>query len=205
MANHPQDWRYPQAAGSAGPPAAMVNAVRLMYAGAVITVVLAVTVVLTMHSSQTVHIGNPASGQYKAGYITGGLIAGLVAGVPWLWMAWANKRGRSWARILSTIFFGLLTLYTAASFAALPAAPTIVIIIEWAAGLAATVFLWQRQSSQYYRVLSQSADDAPPPLGQQYGQQQQPYTPSPYGQSPQHSSGRPPYGQPGPGQPSQYG
>jgi hypothetical protein len=167
MANYPHDRHYPQAAGPTEPPASMVNAVRLMYAGAGVAVVFGLTAVLTMHSSRTVHLGNPASGAYKAGQIAGGVIGGLIIGGLWLWMAWANKRGRSWARIVSTVFFGLLTPYAAGSLAStLPTALKIVVIIEWAAGLAAIVFLWQRQSSQYYKAVSQPTGHAPVPNGQ---------------------------------------
>jgi hypothetical protein len=134
----------------------MMRAVRLMYAGAGIAVVLGVIVALTVHG-RPIHIGDPASGAYRAGYVIGGAITGLIAGGMWLWMAWANKRGRSWARILSTVFFGLLTLYAAVGLVALPAAPEIAVIFEWAAGLAAIVFLWQRQSSHYYKAASQLA------------------------------------------------
>jgi len=224
MANYPHDRHYPQAAGPTEPPASMVNAVRLMYAGAGVAVVFGLTAVLTMHSSRTVQIGNPASGAYKAGQIVGGVIGGLIIGGLWLWMAWANKRGRSWARIVSTGFFGLLTPYAAGSLAStLPTALKIAVIVEWAAGLAAIVFLWQRQSSQYYKAVSQPTGHAPVPngqLGHQYGQQpyaQQPYNP-PYGQPSLHGQpsqeqdpyGQPQYGQPGHGQPqhgrpSQYG
>jgi len=156
MARPREDWHYPQVAGPAELPASMMRAVRLMYAGAGIAVVLGVIVALTAHG-RPIHIGDPASGAYGAGYVTGGAITGLIAWGPWLWMAWANKRGRSWARILSTVFFGLLTLYAGVGLVALPAAPEIAVIFEWAAGLAAIVSLWQRQSSHYYKAVSQLA------------------------------------------------
>jgi hypothetical protein len=162
MVKSPEDGHYLQTAHRAGLPASMVNALRLMYAGAGIAVVLGFTIALTTHS-RTLHMGDPASGTYKAGYVTGGAITGLIAAGLWLWMAWANKRGRSWARILSTVFFGVLTLYTAAALVALPAAPRIVILLEWAAGLAAVVFLWQRQSSLYYQTGSHPARYTPMP------------------------------------------
>jgi len=160
MASTPEERHYPQAAGPAGLPASMVNALRLMYAGAAIAVVLGVTIALTTHT-MTVHVGDPASAAYKAGYVAGGAIGGLIAGGLWLWMAWANKHGRSWARVLATVFFGVLTLYAAAGVVALPAAAKIVIIIEWAAGLAAVIFLWRRQSSDYYRAVSQPVGHPP--------------------------------------------
>jgi hypothetical protein len=85
----------------------------------------ALTVVLTLHS--TPHTANASSGAYKAGRIAGGAISGLIAGGLWLCMAWANKRGRSWARIVSTVLFGLLSLEAAASLpGTLPAALKIV-------------------------------------------------------------------------------
>jgi len=133
----------------------MVNAIRLMYAGAGIAVVLGVTISLTTHG-RTLHMGDPTSGAYKVGEVIGGAISGLIAGGLWLWTAWANKRGRWWARILSTVFFGLLTLYALAGLVALPEAPKVVIILEWAVGLAAILFLWQRQSSHYYKAANQS-------------------------------------------------
>ena len=160
MANLPEDRRCQQTAERAKLPASMVNALRLMYAGAGIAVVLGLTIALTTHS-RTLHIGDPTAGAYKAGYVTGGAIIGLIGGGLWLWMAWANKRGRSWARTLSTAFFGLLTLYAVAGLITLPAALKIVIILEWAAGLAAVVFLWQRQSSYYYKPVSPSAGYPP--------------------------------------------
>jgi hypothetical protein len=207
MANCPQDGHYPQAAGPAEPPASMATAVRLMYAGAGTAVVLGITAALTTHSPRrVVHIGNPASGGYKAGEIIGGVIVGLVAGGLWLWMAWANKRARSWARILSTVFFGVLTLYVAGSLAStLPTALKIVVIAEWVAGIAAVVFLWQRQSTRYYKAVNQPGGYTPVRWVPQHGQRryaQQPYNPSSYGQPPLYGQPpQPPYGQPQYGQP----
>lgn len=160
MAKPSEEGRSPRTAERAELPASIRNALRLMYAGAGIAVVFGATVALTTHS-RLVHGGNPSSGAYKAGYVVGGAITGLIAAGLWLWMAWANKRGRSWARILSTVFFGLLTLYAAVGLVALPAAPEIVIILEWAAGLAAVVFLWQRQSSHYYKAVNQPTSYTP--------------------------------------------
>ena len=38
------------------------------------------------------------------------VIGALIAIGLWLWMAWANRRGRNWARIVSAVFFGINTL-----------------------------------------------------------------------------------------------
>ena len=42
--------------------------------------------------------------------ITVTIVFGLVVIALWLWMARANGQGRNWARILSTVLFGLATL-----------------------------------------------------------------------------------------------
>src|SRR5260370_33451800 len=98
----------------------MRYALRFMYAGARIAVAFGVTMALTTHA-RVLHGGNPASGTYKAGYVAGGAIAGLIGAGLWLWMARGNKRARSWARVLATVFFGLATLETAVGLRALPA------------------------------------------------------------------------------------
>ena len=42
--------------------------------------------------------------------ITLEIVLGLAVAALWLWMARANGHGRNWARILSTVLFGLATL-----------------------------------------------------------------------------------------------
>jgi hypothetical protein len=99
----------------------------------------------------------------------------------WLWMAWANKGGRSWARITATVFFGLLTagelalliksltgeIFLTAGYSLLVS----FFFVYWLAGLSAVVLLWQRSSSDYYaaagnrskaiRVASRKPHDQP--------------------------------------------
>jgi hypothetical protein len=85
-------------------------------------------------------------------FIVGGLIgAGL-----WLWMAWGNRAGKSWARIVSTVLFGIDTI---SALTALGGATTvsgggptrIYGLVVWLIGLAAIILLWQRASSDYFR------------------------------------------------------
>jgi hypothetical protein len=89
-----------------------------------------------------------------------GLPGGLIGTGLWLWMAWANKGGRSWARIMATVFFGLLTAGELAGLIKfitgtnrLTAGSSLVVaflVVYWLAGLSAVVLLWQRSSSDYY-------------------------------------------------------
>lgn len=87
----------------------------------------------------------------------------LIASGLWLWMAWANRGGRSWARIMATVFFGLLTAGGLAWLiigltGKIPSLTDVSIIVSlflvyWLAGLSAVVLLWQRSSSDYYTAV----------------------------------------------------
>src|SRR5258708_40124314 len=85
MARPPAARAHRQTAERAEPPAAMRNALRFMYAGAGIAVAFGVTMALTTHT-RVLHGGNPASGTYKAGYVAGGAIAGLIGAGLGLWV-----------------------------------------------------------------------------------------------------------------------
>ena len=45
------------------------------------------------------------------------VISGLLAVALWLWMALVNGRGRKWARVVATVFFGISILSIAANLA----------------------------------------------------------------------------------------
>src|SRR5260370_29483422 len=184
------------------PAPSVVNGVRLMYAGAIVAVINAIVGALTVHTLKTMiqqrQPGLSPNGVNAAvaAVIVLAVVGGLISAGLWLWMAWANKRGRSWARIVATVFFAIYTIGVLTSFAQTNTVPSRIIgIVEWATGPAAIVFLWQRQSSNYYAAIKGQTRYPKVPYGQSpYGQQQ-------YGQ-PQY--GQPPYGQPPYGQP-QYG
>jgi hypothetical protein len=72
----------------------------------------------------------------------------LIAIGLWLWMAWANGRGRSWARIVSSVLFGLDTIWLI--FSGARTVTTLIFIgLGWLVGLAALIFLWRKDTSQY--------------------------------------------------------
>lgn len=81
-------------------------------------------------------------------YIVIVVVVLLVALGLWLWMAWANGRGRSWARIVSSVFFGLNTIWLV-FFGTRTTASLVLIGLGWLVGLAALIFLWRRDTTQY--------------------------------------------------------
>ncbi|HEY0933457.1 MAG TPA: hypothetical protein VGD91_06890 [Trebonia sp.] len=140
------------------PPPALRNAVRLMYLGAVLEVIQLVAALATISSLKAAILRVDPS--YTAAQLHNAEVASTVSVVVgvvitiglWLWMAWANGRGRRWARIVSAVFFGINTLDLAVSFARVHATATVIVaVLIWLVGLAAIVLLFRRESSSYYQ------------------------------------------------------
>ncbi len=165
---------YPQYPGQTGMPAkpptpqTVQNAFYLMLAGAALTLVGAIVgttgtsklrdTVRTQHPDFTTTQVDNAVHFGVAVAIVGGLIeVGL-----WIWMAFANRSGKNWARITSTVFFGIscigvigLLAASAGSgpFSAQKASGLGVAIgiVNWLVGLAAIILLWNKQSGPYFK------------------------------------------------------
>jgi hypothetical protein len=157
---------YPSGGQSAEPqrppaPAQVRTAVKLMYAGAAVwTVLLISALVLIIVDSKAGHAtldGHALHGRSVP--VTVAAVFGLVVIALWLWMARAAGQGRSWARILSTVLFGLATLQLRGVFAApvshlgagLIVLGLIVPVLGWLAGAAAVWLLWRPASSAFLK------------------------------------------------------
>ncbi len=83
-------------------------------------------------------------------FIAGGLIGAAL----WLWMAQSCRAGKSWARVVSTVFFGIDTLSVLVGATAVQGGglSRIYGFVVWAIGLTAVILLWQRASSEYFRA-----------------------------------------------------
>ncbi len=163
---------YPTgSAGNAMPqrppqPQTVVNAVRLMFAGAALGVLGVIftlafsgrikravgkaavksNATLRSEGKKTLTVAEIHSLESATVAI---LVIVLIVGVLlWLWMAWANGKGGSWARIVATVLFALNTIYLVlvASRAAVTA---IFVGLSWLIGLAVIFLLWRRESSAY--------------------------------------------------------
>jgi hypothetical protein len=87
------------------------------------------------------------------------LVATLIGAGLWLWMAWATRSGRPWARTVGTVLFGVNTVMapfavlvdlgflSAGSMQALLALAA----FRWLLALAVVVLLWTPESGRYYR------------------------------------------------------
>ena len=144
-----------------GPPASVLTAVKIMYAGAVVSAISLILTLVTIGSLRTAihnrdHSLTPSqlhSAEVVA--VAAAVIFGLVGIGLWLWMAYANKAGRNWARITSTVFFGIDTISLLAGLRqAEPVLTRVVSIVIWLIGLAAIVLLWRKESSEYFAATS---------------------------------------------------
>jgi hypothetical protein len=79
------------------------------------------------------------------------VIGGLIGVGLWLWMAEMNKRGRSWARVLSSVFFALDTLSLIEGMTqSTPALSKVLAVATWLVGLGAILLLWRPESSAFF-------------------------------------------------------
>jgi hypothetical protein len=146
-----------------GPPSTVLTAVKLMYAGAAVSAISLIVTLVTISSLKAaIRKKSPnltASQFHAAEVITVGaaVVIGLIGIALWLWMAWANKAGKNWARITSTVFFGLSTLGLLGSLAqAGTLLSRLVSLVSWLVGLGAIIMLWRRESSEYFAASRQS-------------------------------------------------
>jgi hypothetical protein len=142
---------------SAERPASVRNAVRLMYAGAALSAVVVIVTLVSVGSLKATiltrypHYTSTQVHNAEVAAVVTSVIGGIIAVGLWLWMAWANGRGRRWARIVAAVFFGINTLDLLVSFARVHAvAPLIVGILVWVAGLGAIVFLFSKDSAPFF-------------------------------------------------------
>jgi hypothetical protein len=94
----------------------VINAVKLLYFGAVVELMAAITIAATFGAVKaSVAARNPDfSADAWHAIVTGQLdplVVNSVLGVGfWLWIAWSIGRGHLWARAAFVLFFGLTTL-----------------------------------------------------------------------------------------------
>src|SRR5437868_2317902 len=97
-------------------PSSVLTAVKLIYAGAALSLI-SLIIGLTQKDAfrKMIATRNPNLTQSQLdvsvniGLAFGALVALLGVGL-WLWMASANKKGYNWARVVSSVLFGINTL-----------------------------------------------------------------------------------------------
>ena len=151
-------WPAQPAAARPGIPRSVLTAVRLMYAGAAVSVVnVVVSLAAISQIKTTFEARHPLAQDSAQGAATlaaaGVIISGAVGIGLWLWLASASRKGRSWPRMVGTILFGLDTigLLGALGRAGIPTIKVFGVLI-WLIGLITVISLWRRQSSGYFHA-----------------------------------------------------
>ena len=148
-----------QPAGPLRPPAPapVLTAARFMHGGAIGTaayLIVALPFIGDIHGKVLGHRLTPTPLT-----ITLVILAGLAVIALWLWMARATSQGRNWARILSTVLFGLATLQLRIGNHGV--AQVFFAVLTWLSGLAAVWLLWRPASSAFFKS-AKAARSRPP-------------------------------------------
>ncbi len=144
-------------------PAPVRTAVKLMYAGAVVSsvpLIIALAYIGDINNYHLTVLGHHLTTaqllHWRPLIITVMLVALLVVPALWLWLARANGQGRNWARILSAVLAGLATLQLAGNTGD-GIALVLSSVLTWLAGLAVVWLLWRPASSAFFRRRQQAA------------------------------------------------
>jgi hypothetical protein len=146
-------------------PKSVLNAVKLMYVGAALSLVGLILGLVSLGSLKTAILQAAANAhkhltatQLHDAQIAGVafiIITGLIGVGLWIWMARMNGAGKSWARVVATVLFALNTISALESIARPTASVTKILgLLIWVAGLGAIVMLWQRESSDFFNAQS---------------------------------------------------
>lgn len=138
-------------------PNSVQTAVRLMYAGAALSVIELIVGLTTIGSVKTAiqkaypHYTASQVHSLEVASIVIGVLVGLISVGLWLWMARANAAGRNYARITGTVFFGLSTLFLLLSLRSPHASLGLIFnLLVWLAGLGAVIMLWRSESAPWF-------------------------------------------------------
>jgi hypothetical protein len=146
-------------------PAPARTAVKLMYAGAAVSLVPLLVALPSIGDIKSYHVrwdGHTETAaqlsQLRPLLITLAIVGGLIVPAVWLWMARANGQGRNWARIWSTVLFGLATLQLTGTTAGtgirfgVTAFGVIISVLTWLIGVAAVWLLWRPACREFFKL-----------------------------------------------------
>jgi len=139
-------------------PSSVANAVKLMYAGAAVSAVSLIISLADISGTKTAirkarpNLTATQVSQLNTFIISLAIVSGLIGIGLWLWMARANNQGKNWARIMSTVLFGLATLDLVGVFSQPKTLLGLIFpVLTWLVGLGAIWLLWRPDSTAFFR------------------------------------------------------
>ena len=147
-------------------PKSLVTGVRLMYVGAVLAI-LSLIITFSQRGAMRDAVNTAMSSQNTSGVtinvdtlvnvaLATAVVFGLIGAGLWVWMAVMNGKGKSWARVLSTVF-GALSILSFLSTALQPtrtALTTIDSAVTAALAVVILVLIWRKECTAYYQARS---------------------------------------------------
>ena len=146
------------------PPKSILNAVKLMYVGAAMSLLGIVLAFVQKGETRDLlrerlekdgKSLDDLDSMVNAGMAVA-VVSGLIAVALWIVMAKTNEAGKSWARIVATVLGALAILSFLGSFAQGTATPlgVVVSLISLVLAVAILILLWHKDSSAYYAAKS---------------------------------------------------
>jgi hypothetical protein len=148
-------------------PAPLQRAARFMFAGSIGSFVLGAYLIIVTVTERSASLASATTAtgskhltaaQFNTeftGIIIYDIVLTLVCAALWAWMARMNQGGRSWARIVATVFFLIWTYYTYQTISGLNTWIVLgVLIIEvaiWGVGAGALYYLWRPDSTAFFK------------------------------------------------------
>ncbi len=150
---------YPAGDADQRAPSSVRSAIKLMYAGAVLSAIGVVVQFIGIPSERAQlrqqHKPKLTSDQIHS-IVIGSVVLiaaiGIISIGLWIWMARSNGAGKPWARIVSSILFALSTIELLTSLRELGFQVGLILgLLIWLVGLAAVVLLWRKDSTAYFK------------------------------------------------------
>lgn len=146
-------------------PKSIAMAVKLMYVGAVLAVIGALTSLLMQDTvRETVEQAaedtgtSMTSSEIDTAVAVGmgtAVVMGIIGALLWVLMAVMNGKGKKWARVVATVFFALsLVSFLVGLAQAAPALSRIISVITILLGAYIIFLLYRPESTQYYDAQS---------------------------------------------------
>ncbi|MFC5676538.1 proline-rich domain-containing protein [Aeromicrobium endophyticum] len=158
----------PQRQAPPAQPSSIALAVKLMYAGAVLSVLSLIYSFTTLGSlkddiraellKNDTTVSQSTIDAAYAVTITIAVVFGLIGALLWVWMAWKNGQGRSWARVVATVLgaFNLIGLLFTAAGSNSETVTVISSVISVVLAVVILVLLWKKESSDFYSAAEAS-------------------------------------------------
>lgn len=155
--SYPTSGQTPEPQQRPAAPNSVQTAVKLMYAGAALSLIELVVSLVTISSLKSAilkkfpHYTTAQVHSAEVAIVVGVVIEAVIAIGLWLWMARANAAGRNYARITGTVLFVVYTLFLLLDLRRPSVGIGLVFsLLVWLAGLGAVIMLWRRESSDYF-------------------------------------------------------